>query len=156
MGFVDKRTEFGDAFDVTETTGTYLFTNQIDLGAAGRDPGNGQPVYLVISVDTEVDSSMDGATIQFRLASDDSASIHATTSTEHLLTEVFAEGNLAAGATYIYTLPVEGLAYERYLGLQAIIGGETVTGGAISAYLTLDPVGAFKNHPGATGLANSA
>lgn len=138
---LDKNLEFGDAFDVTEVAGTYLLTNQIDLGLAGRDPGNGQPLYLVITIDEEIDSSGNGATLQFRLASDDSAVIHATSSTEHLLTEAFVEGVLGQGQKFTFALPIEGLAYEQFLGLQAIVAGETITAGAISAFLTLDPTG---------------
>lgn len=148
MAIIDSRTEFGDAFDLTETTGTYLLTNQIDLGIAGRDPGNGQPVYLIIQFDTSTNSSGNGETVQFRLASDATASIHATTSTEHLLTEAYAQSQMTAGSRYVFTLPVEGLAYEQFLGLQAIIGGETITAGAVSAWLSLDPMG-WKSHPDA-------
>ncbi len=137
---LDKGNEFGDAFDITEVTGTYLFTNQIDLGIAGRDPGNGQPIYLVIVVLTAIVGA--SSTTQFRLASDSTAAIHATSSTEHYLSEAFTPAMLTQGAKpVIVGLPIEGLTYERYLGLQVIIGGATITAGEISAFLTIDPTG---------------
>lgn len=149
---LDERTEFADAStDVQAATGRALIGNQIDLGVAGRDPGNGQSLYLVITVDTEVDSTGDAATVQFILASDASAAIATNgTATEHLLTEAFTETQLGAGATYVYPIPVGGdQPYERYLGVLALIGGETVTAGAVSAFLTLDPTG-WKSYADAT------
>ncbi len=144
---LDLALKFAMAFDVAEVVGTYLLTNQIDLGIAGRDPGNGQPLWLVIQVDEAITSG-GAATIQFRLASDDSATIHDTSSTEHLLTETFSVAQLAQGAQFPFALPISGLEYEQFLGVQAIIAGATVTGGAISAFLTLDPPG-WKAYPDA-------
>lgn len=144
---LDKNLEFGDAFDVTETTGTYLFTSQIDLGLAGRNPGQGQPLYLIIIVNTAIVGA--SSTTQFRLASDSTASIHATNSTEHFLSEQFTPAQLTQGAIPVMAgVPAEGLVYERYLGLQAIIAGATITAGAVSAFLTFDPHG-WKSYPDA-------
>ncbi len=145
---LDKLLEFADSFDVSEVVGTYLMPNQIDLSRAGSDPGNGQPIWLMILVNEAITSG-GASTIQFRLASDDSAVIHDTSSTEHLLTETFSVAQLAQGAVFPYALPVEGLAYERFLGVQAIIATATVTGGTVSAFLTFDPHG-WKAYPDAS------
>ena len=136
---VDSRLEFANAADGSQSAGTYLATNQVDLSVA-RDIGNGQPLYLVIQAD-EAFASSGSATVQFRLRSDDSASIHATTSTGHIDTGEEAYTVWSAGATKVIPLPLEGNAYERYLGLQLIIGTATTTGGTYSAFIPADPHG---------------
>ena len=95
---------------------------------------------MVIQAD-EAFASSGSATVQFRLRSDDSASIHATTSTGHIDTGEEAYTVWSAGATKVIPLPLEGNAYERYLGLQLIIGTATTTGGTYSAFITADPHG---------------
>lgn len=144
---VDSRLEFANAADGSQSAGTYLAPNQVDLEVA-RDIANGQPLYLVIQAD-EAFTSGGSATVQFRLRSDDSASIHATTSTGHIDTGAEAFGTYSAGHTKVIPLPLEGNAYERYLGLQLIVGTATTTGGTYSAFLTAQPHG-WKAYPDAT------
>lgn len=146
MAIMDSRTLFAENFDLDQETGTYLFTNQIDLGAAGRDPGNGQPVYLNVVVEETFTDGGDSATLQLRLASDDSASIHASTSTGHLLTAPMLKALLVAGNKFSFPIPVQGLAYERYLGLQAIVATAGFDAGELTAWLSLDPIG-WKAYP---------
>lgn len=138
---IDKLVEFGTAFDIAEAAGTLLFTNQIDLGAANLDIGQGQPVYLCIHI-IEAVSTGSSPTINFRLRSDDSASIHATTSSAHFETGAIAAASLTAGSKWVYALPMgNGVPYERYLGLQAVIATATTTTGTATAFLSLDPEG---------------
>jgi hypothetical protein len=136
---LDKRNEFCDAVALnTGAAGTYLIGDQIDLGAVARDVGNGEPMYLVITVDT-LPTSGGAATAQFTLASDDSASISTSTSTVHLLTKAFAISEMAAGTMLAaIALPMEGVAYERYLGILQTTGTAAFTGGKINAFLTHD------------------
>ena len=47
---VDSRLEFANAADGSQSAGTFLAPNQVDLSVA-RDIGNGQPLYLVIQAD---------------------------------------------------------------------------------------------------------
>lgn len=146
MAIMDSRTLFAENFDLDQETGTYLFTNQIDLGAAGRDPGNGQPIYLNVVVEETFTDGGDSATLQLRLASDDSASIHASTSTGHLLTAPMLKALLVAGNKFSFPIPVQGLEYERYLGLQAIVATAGFDAGELTAWLSLDPIG-WKAYP---------
>lgn len=148
MSIMDARTLFGEDFDLDQETGTYLLTNQIDLGAAGEDPGNGQTVYLNVVVTEAFTDGGDSATLQLRLRSDDSASIHATTSTGHFETPTFLKAALALGATFSFPIPVSGTAYERYLGLQAVVGTAGFDAGTITAWLSPDPIG-WKAYPDA-------
>ena len=136
---LDERNEFCDATALnTGAAGTYLIGDQIDLGVA-RDVGNGQPMYLVITVDT-LPTSGGAATAQFSLASDASAAIATDGSaTVHLQTKAFAISEMAAGTVLAaIALPMEGVAYERYLGILQTTGTAAFTGGKVNAFLTHD------------------
>ena len=148
---LDKRTEFADAVALnTGAAGTYLIGDQIDLGAAQRDVGNGEPLYLVITVDT-LPTSGGAATAQFTLASDDSASIATNgTASVHFVTKAFAISDMAAGTVLAaVALPIQGVAYERYLGILQTTGTAAFTGGKVNAFLTHD-VAKWKAYADAT------
>ena len=50
---LDSRLEFADGEDISQSTGTYLATNQIDIETA-RDIGQARQMYLVIQIDVAV------------------------------------------------------------------------------------------------------
>jgi hypothetical protein len=65
--------------------------------SVARDLGNGQPVYLVINVDTEIITGGVAGTIQFKLASDATAVIATDGSaTDHWLSPVFVTDDAGA------------------------------------------------------------
>ena len=88
---MDERLEFADATALdTSGTDTDLVGDVIDLGSTTSDIGNGQPIYLVIQVDTAVTSG-GSATVDFKLLSDAAAAIAVDgTATQH-----FASGAIA-------------------------------------------------------------
>lgn len=136
---LDERNEFCDATALnTGAAGTYLLGDQIDSSVV-RDLGNGQPIYLVITVDT-LPTSGGAATAQFTLASDDSASIATNgTASVHFVTKAFAISEMAAGNVLAaVALPAQGVAYERYLGILQTTGTAAFTGGKINAFLSTD------------------
>lgn len=143
---LDKFGEFCDAIACnTGAAGTYLLGSQIDIGAV-RDVGNGEELYLVISVDTGIKLASSTGTISFSLASDDSASISTSTSTIHFTTPAYATSattdasTLAAGTVLaVVALPWEGNAYERYLGILQNTGTTAISAGKINAFLTKTP-----------------
>lgn len=139
---LDERLEFCENYDLDQETGTYLATNQIDLGSAPtlQDIGNGQPVYLYAVVTEAFTDGGDSATLDIRLVSDDSTSIHATTSTIHLSSGTMLKAALPLGAKFIWQLPVKA-NYERYLGINFVVGTAGFDAGMITAGLTLDPHG---------------
>ena len=150
---LDTNVQFvNSADDVATEAGTSLVGDVVDLGAAGQDPGNGQPVYLVIQVITAFDGGAGAAgTTQFVLASDSVAAIAAdNTESRHILTKAFAAATeLTKGAQFVYPLPTGGgETYERYLGIEIIQGAEGEDDGAINAFITLDPAG-WKSYPDA-------
>lgn len=154
MAILDKLNEFGDAFDITESAGTYNLTNQIDTGSVVRDLGIGEPLFLVISAASDIKAGSAG-TLAFKLVSDASASIATDgTASVHFASGSFVTGTTAIPAGTIFAcvaLPHAGAtAYERYLGVQAVIGTAAITEGTVDAYLTNVPVGGYKSYPDAT------
>lgn len=155
MAILDKLTEFGDAFDITESAGTYNLTNQIDTGSVVRDLGAGEPLYLIISVATGIKVASSTGTLQFKLVSDASADIATDGSASvHFATAAFATSSTAIAAGTVLAcvpLPMAGAtAYERYLGVQAVVGTTAISEGAVDAYLSPTPVGGYKSYPDAT------
>jgi hypothetical protein len=142
---LDKRTEFADAVALnTGAAGTYLIGSQLDLSEV-RDVGNGKELYFVVTVATGIEVGASTGTVAFKLASDDSASVSTTTSTVHYTSAEFATSTttdtttLAAGTVlFAVPLPLEGNAYERYLGILQVTGTTAISAGAINAFLTFD------------------
>lgn len=144
---MDQRLEFADAVSVVGDAGTALIGNQIDMSVV-RDLGVGKPtLYLVITTDTEIITAGSAGSIQFKLVSDSSASIATNGSaSEHFATKAFVTDDAAAndaqlaagGVIAVVALPMEGVVYERYLGILAIIASQSVTAGKINAFLTFD------------------
>ncbi|QDP54908.1 MAG: hypothetical protein Unbinned3065contig1002_10 [Prokaryotic dsDNA virus sp.] len=145
---LDEFNEFADATALdTSGTDTDLIGDVIDLGATTPDLGNGQPVYLVIQVDTTVTSG-GSATVQFHLASDAAAAIATDGSASyHYSSSAIAKATLVAGYEIITPVPLG--TYERYLGILTTTGTAALTAGKINAFLTLDPKG-WKSYPDAT------
>jgi hypothetical protein len=143
---LDNTLEFADAVSVAAAAGTANIGDVIDLSVA-RDVGNGEPLYLVITVDTEIITGGSAGTIQFLLVSDGTDTIATNgTATTHYASRLFVtddaaanDAALSAGAVpVVVALPMEGQAYERYLAVQAVIATTTVTAGKINAFLTRD------------------
>ncbi len=148
--WLDERTEFADDVDVSAAAGTALVGDVIDSSVV-RDLGNGQPVYLVIRTGgTEIITGGSAGTLLFQLASDAAAAIATDGSaTVHLQTDALVTDDSAAnaaqfnagGTIFFGALPLEGVPYERYLGILAVTATTTTTAGTINAFLTLDPGG---------------
>lgn len=146
---MDELNEFADAVSVAATAGTALIGDVIDLGATPQDLGNGEPMYLVITTDTEIITGGSAGTLKFQLASDAAAAIATDGSaTVHIDTGTFVTDGTdandaqlkAGGVIYMGALPTgASRAYERYLGILAVTATTTTTAGAINAFLTKDP-----------------
>jgi hypothetical protein len=136
---IDKLTEFCDGVALnTGGAATYLIGSQIDLTNV-RDIGNGRPIYLVAMVSTAATSG-GSATLQLKLASDATAAVHVSTSTEHLASPVFPVASLTAGKVLmVVPLPMEGNVYEQFLGILQVTGTAAFTAGAVDVFLTMNP-----------------
>lgn len=147
---MDKLTQFCDGESVANAAGTDLIGDVIDIEAL-RDLGQGQPIYLVLRCQTEIITGGTAGTIKFQFVSDAQAAIAEDGSaTVHFETGLFVTDDTALtaltdGSTIaIFALPLDHInAYERYLGILAIVATTTVTVGAIDAFLTMD-VAAWK------------
>lgn len=144
---MDDRLEFADAVSVAAAAGTALIGDVLDLGAVQRDVGAGEPLYLVITTDTAMVSTVGAGTIKFQLVSDAQAAIATDgTASVHVDTGTFATAvgssafPLRAGDVIaMVALPAEGRAYERFVGILAVIATNAVGAGKINAFLTRDP-----------------
>lgn len=143
---MDERLEFADAVSVAAAAGTALIGDVIDLTVA-RDIGNGEPLYLVITTDTEIITGGVAGTVQFKLVSDAQAAIATDgTASEHYATKAYVTAGAAAndaqlnagGVIACVALPMEGVVYERYLGILCVTATTTTTAGKINAFLTRD------------------
>lgn len=150
---LDEYTEFADAVAVTGNAGTALIGDVINLKSASLDIGQGEPVYAVINVDTEIITGGDAGTIQFFVASDaqaaiatdGSATIHA--SSPSIVTDgTDANGALAKAGQFPLFVELPVGTYEQYLGILCTIGTTAVTAGKINAFLTRDKRG-WKAYP---------
>lgn len=133
---LDELLEFADAAAIALNTTNAIAPNTdvIDLGANPtlRNLGAGEPIYLVIQVDTVFGGA---GNVTFDLVSDSTANL-ATSKTTHLTTGAIAYTAYTAGKTFVYALPQEH-TYERYLGLWETASGN-LTSGKINAFLTKD------------------
>lgn len=139
---LDKRTEFADAVSCnTGAAGTYNIGDIIDLGVA-RDLGGDMALYLVITVDTGITTAGSAGTVAFQLVSDGTDTI-ATNGTQsvHAVSAARTTGATAIPAgtvLFAVQLPIEGMAYERYLAVQQVTGTTALNAGKINAFLTED------------------
>jgi len=153
----DSLLTFGTDVDVSQSAGTYNFTDVVDTSVV-RDIGQGHPLWLVVVVTGGADGVITGGaagTIQFQIVSDDSGTISTTTQSVHLQSPAFVTDDAALNdldqgdVAWCVPLPPETQEpYERYLGLQFVVATTTTTEGTVSAFLTSDPTG-WKAYPDA-------
>lgn len=145
---MDERNEFADAASVAAAAGTALIGDVIPLGSVHRDIGAGQPIYFVITVDTEIITGGTAGEVRFQLVSDAQAAIAVDgTATVHLDTGDFVTDDAAVNSAQLNAgsvlfsapLPTEGKVYEAFLGVLCVTATTTTTAGKINAFLTLDP-----------------
>lgn len=143
--WIDKLNEFCDATSLAAATAaSTIIGNVIDLGTSPTGavltnrqgyPGNSD-VYLV----AQMASSATGAssTKVFELRSSTLEALTGGTTTVHLTTSAIPMATLAAGYQ-VYNIKLPRGVYQRYLGLWATNAGDSMTGGTLDAYLTVDP-----------------
>jgi hypothetical protein len=141
--FMDDTLEFADATsNGTPNSSTVNVGDIIDTSAISRDIGSGQPLYLIITVDTAVTSG-GSATVAFLMVSDATTTIAVNgTATKHIETDAIAVASLVAGYKMVVPLPSGNPTYERYLAFQVKeTSGNALNGGNVNAFLTVDPHG---------------
>lgn len=151
MAVMDNRLLFGTDYNLAQAAGNYLFTNQVNLGAAGEDIGQADRLFLNIVVTEAFTDGASTSTLTLKLMSDDSATINATTGSVHFVSEAYLKAKLTLGAKISIPVPLGNLtAYEQYLGLYGIIGTAAFTAGKMTAWLGREPVAGWKATADAT------
>lgn len=146
----DKLATFAEGFNLAQAAGTYLMTNQIDSQMVNPDPADGKPLYVVFDVTEAFTDGGGGANLELRLVSDDTAAIHASTSTLHWRTKTFLKTELLLG-TKLW-LPMPGgdvFPYERYIGINCVIATAAFTAGKITSFLSHTPPTNIRSFPDA-------
>ena len=134
---IDKLLEFGDAANAFVNVGTAVVGDVIDLGAAPtlQNIGGGEPIYLVIQVDTTIVGAT--STSEFKLVSDSTSNL-TTSPTTHFSSGALPVATVVAGyQVCAVALPVGN--YERYLGVTVTSAVANTTAGKVNAFLTLTP-----------------
>jgi hypothetical protein len=140
--YIDKELQFADGTWAPTATGDNISTNVLDtspLGGkpnanGGRDLGQGENLYLVITVKTAV-TSAGAATVDFRLRSDTTAAL-TTVPVDHVGTGAIAKTALTAGAQFFIKLP--SATYKKFIGVNANIGTAVLTAGAFECEIVKD------------------
>lgn len=145
MGLVSKLDEFCDGTALAAATAAAgVCGNVIDLGTSPTGalltnvqgyPGNSN-IYLVAKILAAATGA--NSTKVFALHSSTLAALTGGTTTVHLTTSAIAMATLVAGYE-IYNIKLPRGTYQRYLGLYMTNAGDSMTGGTIDAYLTMDP-----------------
>lgn len=112
---LDAQQQFSDAQALTATADS---TNYIDFGV-DRDMGKGEPLAVVITVDTAADSTTGDETYAFAIETDDNTSFSSATT---LVSRTIAAASLTAGSRHVIPL---GYTNERYAQLVYTLGGTT-------------------------------
>jgi hypothetical protein len=148
MPIIDTRSRFLFEQDVFGATGTALVGDVIDITTV-RDIGNGQPLYWNTIWTTALVGAT--ATINIQLVSDAQAAIATDASaTVHVQTGVRTIAQSAKNLSYSFLLPLEGLAYERFLGVLVVRATAATTAGKLSSFLSLTPINAWRPYAEAT------
>lgn len=127
--YVDNNLMMSDAQAVTASAAS---TKSIDAGLALRDIGSGEPVYLVIKVDTTATS---GGTTTVDFALQDSADNSSFADTGVKVSGI-AKATLVAGYQVLaVALPI-GL--RRYIQVYYTVNSNNLTAGAFTATLVKD------------------
>lgn len=143
----DATTTFANKKSVVLAAGTHLVGDVMDMTVA-RNLATARPVYFQVRASDDIVTGGVAGTIKFALASDAQAAIATDgTASVHFETPAYVTGNATATklkkGTVIaqVALPFETISqeYQRYLGVLVTVATQAVTGGTISAFLTMDP-----------------
>lgn len=138
---------FADAV-ATGAVGTNLVGDVIDLQKV-RDIGAGKQIFVNVVVNTAITGGA-GGTYQVKLSSGTDSSLAGAV--DHLVSASFATdvaGGIPAGTVLLRAaLPMEGVQYKQFLGIQEVVGTANTTAGKIDAYLTFDEK-SYKAYPDA-------
>lgn len=129
---IDKRSTFADNV-LIPAAGTAVFGDQIDLGVAGRDLGEGRQQYLVGVANV---AAVGGTSIEPRLVTDDNSAL--SSPTVLMSPGAVPLAQLTPARVFMLMPLPKSLIYERYLGISMITTG-TFSAGRVTLFLTDTP-----------------
>lgn len=153
---IDSELLFADGTWAPTATGDNISTNVLDtspLGGiptanAGRDIGQGEKMWIIITVKTTATSG-GSATVDFRFRTAAAAAL-TSSPTDLIGTGAIAVASLTAGAQFKFMAPSSAL-YKRYVGINANIGTAVLTAGAFHCAMVHD-IAANTKYAGAYSL----
>lgn len=149
---MDQNTVLAERSTLGTAVGRQNVGDPIDTVTA-RDLGSSNNLYLVINVTTALNSGST-ATLYFDLVSDSENPISTTGRTIHFSSpaKTIADATtMPAGFKIAYQLPPQlSVPYERFLGVQAIVGTAVLTAGAVTASIVKDPPADWTAYPEAS------
>lgn len=150
---LDALLQFDSGQNLAQVVATYNSTNVLDLHSStmipvlanlqgARDIGVGSPALKLLVVVTTTFTSGGAGTLQVALqgATDNGSGAPGSYST-WWISPAYALATLNAGSRLLdmdMPRPPDGIAMPRFLRLNYIIGGATMTAGVVAAYLVLD------------------
>lgn len=179
MTIIDAFLQFDSAFNGAQVVGTYNSTNVIDLhgpaasmipvlvsGQGARDIGTGDdPAMKLVSYITTTFTSGGAGTFQLKMqGAPDNGSGSPGTYYDMWTSAAVALANLIAGqnmANIDMPRVPPGQVLPRFLRVQYIIGGATMTAGVVQTELVLDEIdhpqsttGVLSGYPAGIAIAN--
>lgn len=132
MTILDAQLRFSNQQDLaTPAAGTIKSTNVIDLLAAKRNIGRGQPMRLLVTCD---EAFAGGTSLNIQMVDDDNETLSSPTVLAQ--TGVVTTANLAGAGEVLWDIPLPDNSQE-FLGLQYVTVGDYTTG-KVSAHLVSD------------------
>ena len=120
---LDALTQLADTVAVTDTDSYTTYSYDLGNVTPKRNPGAGEPLCLVFTVDADAAGSTD--TTDFMAVTSANANL---TSHIELLSWRIANASLTAGTIWVIPLPGNANLYRRYIGGRVELGsGDTVT-----------------------------
>ena len=126
--------------DAQALTATAVSTNTIDFGnvTPKNDPGAGEPMALVITVDVAADTASGNETYTFSLVQSANADL---SSNDNLVDRTIAGASLTAGSKHVIPVP-PGAITKRYIGAEYTLGGTTPS---VTVTAALQPLALVEN-----------
>jgi hypothetical protein len=115
----------------TPGAGTIKSTNVVDLLAANRNIGRGQPMRLVVTCD---EAFADGTSLNIQMVDDDADTL--PTPAVLAQTGVVTTANLAGKGEVLWDIPLPDNT-QRFIGLQYVTLGDFTTG-KVSAHIVAE------------------
>lgn len=129
--------------DAQALTASAVSTFSLDMGniTPKNDPGAGEPMAAVFTIDVAADFTTGNETYQFNFVQDTAADL--ATALDVLMSRIITAANLTAGS--IHSIPIPpGAVTKRYIGASYTLGGTTPTVTVTAMVMPLAMVDKYK------------